>query len=187
MTGDGKSSPPSGFSQTVHQYLNQFIGYADAKLGAVIAGNILIAATILQAHAASRGLSFYLGWVAVGVFSLSSIIGSAGFFPHIDIKAVSNHRSKRVSRYLLFPSLLFGSRDKDTSVIFWEGILSHCTPERYGEAVGALTPNDIEQQFAFENFQISRVLHKKYAALQLAVNLFACGLILTVISLFVSI
>jgi hypothetical protein len=187
MASQGNHGHPPELGQTIHQYLNQFIGYADAKLAAVIAGSLLVVVTILQVHTASREPSLFIEWLAVGVFSLSSIVGAGGFFPHIEVKARSDFVGKAVSRFPFVPSLVFRSKNQDTTVIFWEGILRYRTPEQYTKAVEAITAREVEQQFAFENFQISRVLHKKYVALQVAVTLFTCGLILTVISLLTSI
>lgn len=71
---------------------------------------------------------------------------------------------------------------KTQGPIYFEGIRNYGDVERYKAALRALTPRELEDAYADENFGLSQVLHAKYGALQVAIILFGLGLLLAVVS-----
>jgi len=143
-----------GFILSVHKYLNSYIQVADAKAGFVLAASG--AGTVLALPASSDRL-VALNWVAVVIFGLAIVISASILYPR---------HSK-----------------KQRGLVYWENIAHHPTIEKYADAFGSKSPEQLELEFASQAWYLSKVLSRKYWLLRAAMVTFAVGIVFGLVAL----
>lgn len=152
---DTIDTPPAGFGKGVNDYLNHYVTVMDAK-----AGGFLAAALVVLGFIAGRKYDL--------VFCLPfHFFASAGFL-----------FSALLSAYCLFPRLPRGKN----GVIFWEDIRERGSPEAYSHDIAQIDERACEQQYAWQNYFVSDVLHKKARLMQWAVSVAAISSVFLVIA-----
>jgi len=145
-----ESGPPTGFGHNVNQYLNQHIVVADAKAVALLGTNLTLAALFIV----NRPLvhtAVIANWISICCFTISALIAT----------------------YSLFPRLLIGGR----GLIFWEDIVSRRTPSEYISDLTAVSLQQVEFEYADLNFYLSKILVRKYRAIQVCTVLLMVGIL----------
>lgn len=123
--------PPPGFGKDVNDYLNHYVTVADAK-AAVMLG--LSSVTIL----AVVGQSMPPGWpgtvrlLAVLLFASSLLLSVACLYPR--------------------------SNSGGASLIFWEDVSARQSFSDYHRDTTRLDPSTVEQEYASQNWHVSRIL-----------------------------
>ena len=147
-----KSDPAMvGFGAGVHQYLNQLLTLLYSKTTTLLAANMILVSLLLSTRTSIK-ISLDVFYIAaVFFFSLSAI----------------------VSTVVLFPRMRHGN---NKGLIFWHAILATGNIEEYQASVRNLTKLDIENEYAWDNYQISKTIRIKDALLRCAILFFICGL-----------
>jgi len=78
------NTPPSDFGWNLHQTLNQLIGFADAKAGALLAAAAVIFALLLQSKP-TLSLFDILALVCLALCALCAGFAFLPFLPIIDV------------------------------------------------------------------------------------------------------
>jgi len=88
------STPPSDFGWNLNQTLNQLIGFADTKAGALLAAAVVIFALLLSSKP-TLSLSGIIIMYALALFCLALCAVCAGFafFPFIPFRIRGNNRN----------------------------------------------------------------------------------------------
>lgn len=141
------AQPPSGFGKGVNDYLNHYVTVADAKAGAVLAANLAVGAALLDNQPAADPFFHYRA--AIAILGVSSLLCVVAVFPRL-------------------PSGGDGS-------IFWEDIRKRGSLAAYGSRVRSLDEEDVEREYASQNWFVSSLLHRKFRYVQWAIVTFAFG------------
>ncbi len=140
-----ESSTPSGFGQSVNNYLNHYITVADAKGVAILTGAFAILAAIIEFDL-TRNI-FPLAILAAFLFN-----GLTIFF----------------CLWTLYPRL--GSSGK--GLILWDSIRSYPNPKDYCRKVCSLNTELMEEEYAIQNWHVSGVLKEKNSKIRISLWLF---------------
>lgn len=149
-----KSDPAMvGFGAGVHQYLNQLLTLLYSKTTTLLAANMVLVSLLLSTRTSIKISldAFYIA--AVFFFSLSAI----------------------VSTVVLFPRMRHGT-NKGKGLIFWHAILATGSVEDYQANVRNLTKLDIENEYAWDNYQLAKTIRIKDTLLRCAIVCFIGGL-----------
>jgi hypothetical protein len=148
-------TPPPGYSKGINDYLNHYVAIADAKAAAFLAGN-LIALTIVIDLKYLENFSSIVNFLALSFFALSSILSTIIFFPRL-------------------PKGRKGT-------IFWEDIRSYDVFNDYLEELKFINEIKAEEEYASQNYYISKVLHTKHYLLRWSILFFLIGVLLAFIA-----
>ncbi len=147
LASEGRTEPPSDFGKNVHDFLHQYVNIADTKAGATLSVDLAISG-LLVAHLPGGGvLIVYV--LALAFLVLSSVASVA----------------------VIYPRTAYNPQ----GLIFWEGILTRKTFDQYYEAIRHLDAEEIEREFAIQNWHVSKVLLSKYQWTQRSILLFLIG------------
>lgn len=148
--------PMAGFGAGVHQYLNMLITQIYAKTTTLLAANMVLISLLLSTRTSIKiGLdAFYI--CAVFFFSLSAIMSTVVLFPRL------HHH------------------DAD-GLLFWRSILMKGSPDDYCSCVQSLDKATVEQEYARDNYHISRTIRYKDGILRIAITVFILGMVCAVI------
>jgi hypothetical protein len=141
--------PPSGFGQTINEYLQHQVYIADAKAGVFLAGNIALS-LVVTSKVYLHSCSLILSGVSLSLFSISALLSAIVIFPRMP--------------------------KPEVGLIFWENILSFRTPESYSTALKKIGASEVEEEFSKENFYVSKVLHSKHTLLRFSIIGFLLGI-----------
>ncbi|HEY0753969.1 MAG TPA: Pycsar system effector family protein [Ktedonobacteraceae bacterium] len=141
----------AGFGAGVHLYLNQLLTLIYSKTTTLLAANMVLVSLLLSTRASTLLTLnfFYIG--AVFFFALSAITSTTILFPRLH-----HHDSG--------------------GLIFWRAILLKGTAEDYHSSILALDKATVEEEYAKDNWHISRTIRYKDALLRGAISLFICGM-----------
>ena len=141
----------AGFGAGVHLYLNQLLTLIYSKTTTLLAANMVLVSLLLSTRASTLLTLnfFYVG--AVFFFALSAITSTSILFPRLH-------------------------RHDAGGLIFWRAILQSGTAEDYHANIKALDKSTVEQEYARDNWHISKTIHYKDALLRGAIGLFICGM-----------
>jgi hypothetical protein len=151
-TASTKSDPAmAGFGAGVHQYLNQLLTLLYSKTTTLLAANMVLVSLLLSTRTSIKISldAFYIA--AVFCFSLSAI----------------------ASTIVLFPRMRHGN---NKGLIFWHSILAAGSVEQYQARVRNLAKVDIENEYAWDNYQLAKSIRIKDTLLRCAIMLFIFGL-----------
>jgi len=155
-SASGNDVPMAGFGAGVHQYLNQLLTLIYSKTTTLLAANMVLTSLLLStrlSHGWQGLIYFYVA--AVCFFACSAITSTIVLFPRL------HHHDAN-------------------GLIFWRAILQK-TPEQYEASIQSLNKETVEEEYAKDNWHISRTLRYKDALLRCAITLFICGMICAVI------
>lgn len=142
----------AGFGAGVHQYLNQILTLIYSRTTTLLAANMVLTSLLLSTRLAKTWIGqdfFYVG--AVCCFALSAITSTIVLFPR------------------------WHHHDAD-GLIFWRAILMKKTPEDYHASIRCLNKHTVEEEYAKDNWHVSRTIRYKDAMLRCAIALFVCGM-----------
>ena len=140
----------------VHDYVNNYIRFADAKAGAILAFSVAMIGALFSAkmHAGftatspgNWGLPEMLSVVAFGSLAISVFVAAGA----------------------IKPRLL--NTKQDPGFVFWENILAHKEPQVFWDAYAPQGQPDLEKNLAYHLFDLCRVCRSKY--LWVAISLWA--------------
>jgi hypothetical protein len=149
--------PMAGFGAGVHLYLNQLLTLIYSKTTTLLAANMVLTSLLLSTRLSHS-------WVGLAVF----YIGAVCFFACSAI----------TSTVVLFPRL---HHHDGEGLIFWRAILLKPTPSQYYTSVQKLDKARVEEEYAKDNWHISRTIRYKDALLRCAIALFISGMTFAVI------
>lgn len=155
-TASNNDVPVAGFGSSVHLYLNQLLTLIYSKTTTLLAANMVLVSLLLSTRSSTllQIAFFYVG--AVFFFALSAI----------------------TSTIILFPRL---HHHDSSGLIFWRAILLQGSPENYYASTQVLTKAGVEEEYAKDNYHISRTIHYKDLLLRCAIGLFVTGMVFAVI------
>ena len=73
-----------------------------------------------------------------------------------------------------------------SGVIFWEDIRTYPTVEAYQNKLRSMDDQDVEDSYAYQNFYVSRVLHRKHFYIRWAMVVTMLGVLMAVVGLLVA-
>jgi tetrahydromethanopterin S-methyltransferase subunit F len=161
QTMGGKNDPAmAGFGAGVHLYLNQLLTLIYSKTTTLLAANMVLVSLLLSTRASTLLTLnfFYVG--AVFFFALSAITSTCILFPRL------HHHDAG-------------------GLIFWRAILLKGTPENYHASIQSMDKATVEEEYAKDNWHISRTIRYKDALLRTAIGLFICGMLFAVLGVVV--
>lgn len=148
----GKGDPAmAGFGAGVHLYLNQLLTLIYSKTTTLLAANMVLVSLLLSTRSSTLLTLnfFYIG--AVFFFALSAITSTSILFPRLH-------------------------RHDAGGLIFWRAILMRGTAEDYHASIQSLDKSAVEEEYAKDNWHISKTIRYKDAMLRAAIGLFICGM-----------
>jgi hypothetical protein len=149
--------PDEPFGKGINDYYNHYILLTDGKAAAVFAVSVALIAVLVdpdgQPQTTVHGWCFH--WAAVLAFATA-----IGF-----------------SAWTIIPRLPSGRR----GLIFWEDVQTFPDYTEYQRAVAGLTSDQIEAEYAAQNFFVSRVVHRKMVAVRNAIVALLAGIGLSLI------
>jgi hypothetical protein len=150
----------AGFGAGVHLYLNQLLTLIYSKTTTLLAANMVLVSLLLSTRASTLLTLnfFYIG--AVFFFALSAITSTSILFPRL------HHHDAG-------------------GLIFWRAILLKGTAEGYHSCIQSLDKVSVEEEYAKDNWHISRTIRYKDALLRAAIGLFICGMLFAVLGVVV--
>ena len=146
--------PRSGFGWNVNQYLNQYISLADTKVSLLVTADLAITVLLLPNKPPASPLFFPIFyWSALALLVLSTIAGFITFYPRVGKK-------------------------EDSGLLFWRSILSYDGYKGYQKALqeNLTQSSKVEDEYARENYHLSKVLKRKNKAIQVSIICFGGGL-----------
>lgn len=144
-----QSKLPEGFGCAVNEYYNHYIAVADAKAaGFLTAALTMGAAAISLDPKTSWAWGFY--WAAVMLLSASGLAAGTAIIPRLPS---ANHRG----------------------LIFWEDVSAWPTAADYQRALSQTSAQDVECEYAAQNYVVSRVLHQKHVWVRGSILFFMVG------------
>jgi hypothetical protein len=152
QAASGKSDlAMAGFGAGVHLYLNQLLTLIYSKTTTLLAANMVLVSLLLSTRASTLLTLnfFYVG--AVFFFALSAITSTSILFPRLH-----HHDSG--------------------GLIFWRAILLKGSAEDYHASIQSLDKTGVEEEYAKDNWHISKTIRYKDALLRGAIALFISGM-----------
>lgn len=148
--------PVAGFGANVHLYLNQLLSLIYSKTTTLLAANMVLVSLLLSTRSSTliQIPFFYIG--AVILFSLSAIASTTILFPRL------HHHDA-------------------SGLIFWRSILLKGSPEAYCTSTVNMDKVAVEEEYAKDNYHISRTIQHKDFLLRCAIGIFVMGMIFAVI------
>lgn len=137
------------FLYEVHGYYAHYVDNADAKAGAVLGFAVAVGGVAISVSP-DGDVAALLRWVAIAALAVAVAVAANVLYP-------------RLYR-------------RGGSLIFWEDVRNYGSGGSYYKLVSALTPEDLARAYADQVFQVSRVLHRKFSALQWAVSALTVGI-----------
>jgi len=144
-----------GFGKDVNDYYNHYIGIADAKAGAVLAIAFVLIDYLFGLDTANFSYKWVL-YLAVLFFVVSVILSLLTVFPRTPKK-------------------------KKKGYVFWEEVRNHVSKEEYAKALSQLDEHQIEQEYSFQNYILSSLLHTKHIIVAWSIGLTIAGIVITAI------
>ena len=141
----------AGFGAGVHQYLNMLLTQIYAKTTTLLAANMVLISLLLSTRSST-------------LLTLAPFYISAVFFFAL---------SAMTSTIVLFPR--FHHHDAN-GMLFWRAILLKGTPEMYFASVQALDKATVEEEYAKDNYHISKTIRYKDEMLRSAIAVFIAGM-----------
>ncbi len=148
--------PMAGFGAGVHLYLSQLTIVIYSKTTTLLAANMVLVSLLLSTRTSIKiGLDFfYVG--AVFFFALSAITSTTILFPRL------HHHDAE-------------------GLIFWRSILTKGSPQAYVDSIQKMDKRSIEEEYAKDNYHMSKTLSYKDMLLRCAISLFIAGMSFAVV------
>jgi len=177
----GRPLPPAEaleFGWNVHTYLNEYIRFADAKAGVVMAWCAALIGAMFSArvHECLLKWPVFIGWTWAG---LVEVLGALAAFVLL-VLAIVGGAAVIVPRLRRTPIAKDGKQPNSTQsssapepagLIYWDDILMHGDRASYGTALRQATP----QYVADHNFVLAEIAKEKYGWVAWSVWIAAVG------------
>jgi len=150
---NSKKNIPEGFGKGVNDYFNHFITVADAKSGAILAANFILQGGLVN-------IKFFNETAITSLYLLTSICCIISIIYCLTV---------------LYPRLPRAQK----GLIFWENVKCYKSLSEYIKDVSKLDTDEIEKEYAKQNWYVSKVLSKKNKHVRIAITFFAISLILS--------
>ena len=152
----------AGFGAGVHQYLNMLLTQIYAKTTTLLAANMVLISLLLSTRASTllELAPFYVG--AVFFFALSAITSTVVLFPRLH-------------------------RHDANGLLFWRSILLKGSADKYYASIQILDKTMVEEEYAKDNYHISKTIHYKDTMLRTAITVFILGMLCAVIGVVIPI
>ncbi|HEV8578564.1 MAG TPA: Pycsar system effector family protein [Thermoanaerobaculia bacterium] len=149
LTEVGAANPPlEGVGKDINEYLAHFVTVADAKAGAFLGASLALA-TILIGDI-GKHMPWAVGyWIALFSVAVSITSAAVALFPRLPSSGIS--------------------------LLFWEDIRSRPSADAYEQEVLSLTSDQLEREYANQNYHVSRVLHRKHWYVRCSIVFFLMG------------
>lgn len=148
------SNTPDGFGKGINDYYNHYVTVADAKAGAILAVNfILLGGLINIDFCCCLAIPYFLTGLAIIVSIIYCVI-------------------------VLYPRL----PKAEKGLIFWENLKSYNSINEYLNDVRQLDNSKVEEEYAKQNWYVSKVLSTKNNYTRNAIGSFCISLVLLVIT-----
>ena len=140
-----------GFSKDVNNYYNHYITVADAKSGVLIAISFVVFGFLKEIEHCTKFENF-LFYTSVILLILTCIFSICSVFPR-------NPKKKK-------------------GLIFWENVKEYSNEKEYYENIKELNLEKIEKKYSSQNYNLSKLLTRKYYFIKLSILAFIPSLIL---------
>jgi hypothetical protein len=139
-------------ARQINNYLNHYVTVTDAKAVGILAGVFASAAFLLKDIPCTASFAFWGYLVGVLFHAATASMGLAAIYPRV-------------------PSM-------GTSVIFWEDIYQRKSLTEYLKAYkAACSSGFLDEEYATQNYFVSRVLHRKTSFVRWAIRFFSLALV----------
>lgn len=152
-------STPEGFGKGINDYFNHYVTVSDAKAGAILAANFILLGGLINIQFCC---CIAIPYILTGIVSILSIIFCV---------------------YVLYPRL----PKAEKGLIFWENLKNYSTLDEYLNDVRQLDNSKVEEEYAKQNWHVSKVLSTKNKNIRSAIISFSVSLILIVITFFLNV
>lgn len=139
-------------ARQINNYLNHYVTVTDAKAVGILAGVFASAAFLLKDIPDTNCFAFWGYIFGALLHAVTASMGLAAIYPRV-------------------PSM-------GTSVIFWEDIYQRKSLTEYLKAYkAACSSGFLDEEYATQNYFVSRVLHRKTSLVRWAIRFFVLALI----------
>ncbi len=145
-----EEEPVSEFSSGHYEVLSSYVVIVETKLIALTGTSLTLAALLLSIPP-EGAVPLFLSQLSALLFGISALFGILAFFPR---------------RY-----------PARGSVIYWEDIQARASPAAYEADLAKITPTALEQDFTYQNYNISKALHFKYLMTRWCIIFLVAGLV----------
>ena len=151
------------FAVSTRSFLQDQIGLADSKAGAVSTISILFLAYVVRVGAGPGGVgqlstTSLEPWLLVG--GLLALGTGVALALSVVVPRIAGHPD---------------------GLVFWQAILEYPTADEYAEAVGSLEPEEIAAGLLRDCHRLSEVCERKFAVLRWAMGAASLGLLLSLL------
>ncbi len=148
-----------GYGKGINDYFNHYVTVADAKSGAILAANFILLGGLLNIDFCC---CIAVPYLLTGITSVISIVFCV---------------------IVLYPRL----PKSEMGLIFWENIKSYSSINEYLNDVRQLGNSKVEEEYAKQNWHVSKVLSTKNKHVRTAIIAFTISLILLVVTFLLNI
>jgi hypothetical protein len=149
-----KSKTPAGFGKGVNDYYNNNISLTDAKAGAILAVNFILLGGLINIDICHcSAISCYLSAISTFISIFFCVI-------------------------VIYPRL----PKAEKGLIFWENLKSYNSIYDYLNDIRQLDISKVEEEYAKQNWYVSKILSLKNYYTRIAIVSFCISLILLVIT-----
>src|SRR5260370_33609119 len=151
------STTPPDFGWNLNQTLNQLIGFADFKAGALLGATAVIIVLLLPnkpTHPPS-GIPVIMYYLALFFLALCALCAGCAFLPFLRPR----------------------SRGDKYNPVFWKSIRHHNKQECYLQCVAKLNDSTVNDHYAKENYQISKDLMWRFTLVESSIVALIFGLV----------
>jgi hypothetical protein len=149
-----EGSTPEGFGKGINDYFNHYVTVSDAKAGAILVANFILLGGLINIQFCC---CIAIPYLLTGIVSILSIIFCI---------------------VVLYPRL----PKAEKGLIFWENLKSYSTLNEYLNDVRQLDNSKVEEEYAKQNWHVSKVLSTKNKHIRSAIISFDISLILLVVT-----
>jgi len=158
----------SEFLWNVHQYINEYIRFADTKAAAVIAWAGAVIGTLVATESHQNFLDGRLWggtWLIAWVTLLALVLLGIGF----------------VFAILVIAPILTYNRAAPKNLIFWDAIRAFSSFDEYSTAVRDC--NDVEGRVAQHVYELAGIARRKYRKTQFSIAAAAIGTLFAIVAI----
>jgi hypothetical protein len=152
-----ENSFPFGFSKGVNDFYNHLVTVADAKAAAILAANFVLLGGLININFCH---CIFIPFILTGLTAVISIIFCC---------------------VVLYPRL----PKSEKGLIFWENVNCYEQDSDYIQDINNLSKNAVEDDYARQNWRVSKVLSTKNKNIRYSVITFCISLVLLVITFFI--
>lgn len=143
------TTEPDSLGRSINDYLNHYIGIADAKAAALVAGALVVAGIGIGSDEVQSGFSAFVKLVAIVSSAIAALLGGAVLYPR--------------------------TPHSGNGHLFWADIRRFPTAEAYWKSLANLDAEMVGREYARQNYWVSEVLLKKHLFLRIGLVAFGAA------------